>query len=150
VSQGCSRPACGGGPAGRVLLDTRSRLVVIDDRTNEHGGVAILCADHLARLRPARGWRLVDQRAERPELFEEFDESGAESTGEIRRRRRGDKPKRPKLADTVDQLEFDASASYALPESYDRVARRDAPSAADAASTPLLARAFEASRRRGE
>jgi hypothetical protein len=155
IGQGCSRPACGGVPAGRLLIDNRARAILIDAHTGQHGGVAVLCAEHLARLRPARGWTVVDLRAERPELFAADPEADEAPTGELRRRRRaaGERPRRPKVADAADQLAFDAKAQYELPESYDRVSRRDGPSPLvrpDANHTPLLARAFEASRRRGE
>lgn len=167
--QGCSRPACAGTPAGRLLIDNRSRAILIDAHTGEHGGVAVLCMEHLARLRPARGWTVVDLRAERPELFAEAGGDDA-PTAQTRRRRRAaagsagsagerhtdraaDRSRRPRVADTADQLEFDARAQYELPESYDRVSRRDGPSPLirpDANHTPLLAKAFEASRRRDE
>ena len=174
---GCSRPACPAPAAGRLLIDTRSRTVVVDAHTDEHGGAALLCVDHLARLRPARGWTVVDVRAERPPLFD--DAGGGESgpTGRRRRRSRGaaERTRRPRLSEAADQLAFEADAGYELPEGYDRVSRRPAgrgdgagrgpgqepgpasPSAADsplvrpdARHTPLLARAFEAALRRGE
>jgi hypothetical protein len=174
ISRGCSRPDCNASAAGRIILDNSARAIYIDDDTTRHGGVAILCADHLATLRPAKGWTVIDLRPERPEMFEYLDE--ADLPVEVRAKRRAERPRRPKTAEADRQLAFDEEAAYELPPAYDEVSRRtasdsstsstaspatretqrgqrshrDAPVAADASRTPLLARAFEASRRRGE
>jgi hypothetical protein len=158
------------------VLDTTALAIYVDNDTTRHGGVAILCVEHLATLRPAKGWTVIDLRPERPEMFEHVDE--ADLPVEVRARRRAERPRRPKTADADRQLAFDEEAAYDLPAAYNDVSRRthteadrtatnesdrsealdpptrtnrrDAPVAADAARTPLLARAFEASRRRGE
>jgi hypothetical protein len=125
---GCSRPACPAPAAGRLLIDTRNRTVVVDAHTDEHGGAALLCVDHLARLRPARGWTVVDVRAERPPLFEDGEGGETGPSGPRRRRSRGspDRTRRPRLSQAADQLAFEADAGYELPEGYDRVSRREA------------------------
>lgn len=126
--------------------------MLVDAHTDEHGGAALLCVDHLARLRPARGWRVVDVRAERPPLFDDAEGGESGPPGPRRRRSRGtaERTRRPRLSEAADQLAFEADAGYELPEGYDRVSRRRAARGDEAARGDRAARGDVAGRRPGQ
>jgi len=59
----CARPSCTEPAAGILLLhraDCVAELLPLDDPTGQRFGVG-LCADHVARAKAPKGWKLIDR-----------------------------------------------------------------------------------------
>lgn len=162
----CARPACGAEATARFFFDAAARLVILDARVAEWGGSGILCEDHADRLTPPRGWAIDDRRVLAPRLFPigRFENPDRPATPPVpipspttpavsatpppARTRRFISP----AAHPSTPLPLDGGPSYALPDEYlTREATRTAERPerlADTAGddTPLLSRAFEATR----
>ena len=159
----CARPACGAEATARFFFDAASRLVILDARVAEWGGSGILCDDHADRLTPPRGWAIDDRRVLAPRLFQigRFENPdrpptplvpqpssaspAVSATPAPSRTRRFVSP----AAHPSTPLPLDGGPSYALPDEYlTREANRPAEHLTDTAGddTPLLSRAFEATR----
>jgi hypothetical protein len=116
----CDRPGCSRPAAARLVIDVRHLVVTVDDRLDDVGGAAQLCAKHAERIIPPRGWTVDDHFNLRPRLFQMEAEADpdpaaapAEPTGRIRRVR--------KRLGADEQLLLEPGAPYELPEGYAEV-----------------------------
>jgi hypothetical protein len=60
----CAKMRCGADPAATVSLVYITREVVVADLAPEHDPELLeLCAEHVARMAPPRGWTVRDERS---------------------------------------------------------------------------------------
>ena len=59
----CAKMRCGAAPEATVALVYITREVVIEDLATEHDPDLLdLCAEHVDRMAPPRGWTVRDER----------------------------------------------------------------------------------------
>lgn len=61
----CARPGCAQPAVAWLTYDYAGSCVWLDDAPGAAGDQWGMCADHAGRLRPPRGWGLVDRRVAR-------------------------------------------------------------------------------------
>jgi hypothetical protein len=63
----CAKPRCRSTAVASIALRYEERDVVVGDLTSEPDpGLVDLCAEHVGRLTPPIGWRVVEARAREP------------------------------------------------------------------------------------
>jgi hypothetical protein len=59
----CAKTRCDAGPIATVALVYITREVVVEDLTTDRDPALLdLCAEHLGRMVPPRGWSVRDER----------------------------------------------------------------------------------------
>lgn len=129
MSWHCQRPGCANAAAATVTFDAVSCQAWIDPLVADHGG-QVLCARHVERFSPPRGWVVLDRRDPEVSVMTTSPEVVAPSAPPTQPRRRvertwGDFDEPALITATgneplvVDSEDTEAAGSEALAQSDD-------------------------------